>query len=288
MQFQTSVPYEFPAPNPGDRAPTFPPVIFPGKRHRVLIVPNPYWRPWRDFVPMWAVVAATHLTTNGSATDGTTFTTASITPTGNRLVLAFVYSASAGSPDQPTLSGNGITWVSVATLMNADHDVRVSLYRGMVASPSAGAVTITHTGTMLQCLWSINEFDGVDTGGTNGSAAVVQSATGENTASTSLSVTLAAFGDAGNATFGGFGVVKSGAAEVQSPGTGFTELGDFQLDDDGLGWSVQTEWRADNDTTVDQSSASSHIRRQGIAAEIKAAAAAAGTPGWRTLLGVGR
>lgn len=212
-----------------------------------------------------------HLTTNGSATDATSYTTASISPSANKLILATVYCANAGSPPAPTLSGNSLTWVEHGTIMDAGTDVRVTVFRAM-GSPTAGTVLIDFGATtILQCLWTFSEFDGVSTGGTNGSWAVGPAVTNQNTSSTSLTVTLPRIASTLNGVYGGFGVVKSGSFESQSVGSGFTQTGQHNLDDDSLGWSLIAEFRADNDLTVDESSASSHIIRQGVAFQVRAA-----------------
>lgn len=91
---------------------------------------------------------------------------------------------------------------------------------------------------------------------------------------TSLTVTLGAFGDAGNATLGAFGLADNIAI---TPGTGFTEIAEQLVSDGGNDLGLQVQWRNDNDTTVDASWSS--IDAGGVAIEIKAAATAADTSG---------
>jgi hypothetical protein len=64
----------------------------------------------------WAAITATDLTRGGSSSSSSSYTTASITPSANRLVLAWVTNDRWSSPDIPTLSGNGLTWVQVNTV----------------------------------------------------------------------------------------------------------------------------------------------------------------------------
>lgn len=212
-------------------------------------------------------IAAAHLVTSSSETDATSYETASIDPSDNNLVLAAVYSreVSSGIPNIPTLSGNGITWVAVTNVLLQDIH-RITVLRGLVASPSAGAVTIDFDGqTQTYCGWSISEFSGINLGGTNGSGAVGNTAsnTDEN-AGTSLTVTLPAFGSADNATYG---VMRhSSEANTITAGTGFTELA--ETNNTNLG-SFESEFKASNDTSVDWSFASS-AGMLGIAVEIKA------------------
>ena len=224
------------------------------------------------------VISASLLVAASDNVNASSYVTASITPPANQLILAFIGSDNeTGSPGQvPTISGNGLTYVQVATAPYAGTiGKRITLFRAMGASPSAGAVTIDFAGVVQNSGdWHIIAFDGVDTGGTNGSAAVVQSATvAEGAAATSITVTLAAFGSAENATFG---CVAHRANEGTAPGTGFTELADTAHTADSTGH--QSEWRVDNDTTVDASWVTSAVNA-GIAVEIKAAAAAATDPG---------
>lgn len=208
------------------------------------------------------------LTSGWSDTDASSYATASITPTGNLLLLAAVFASKTGGSGIPTLSGNGVTWVQVATLLQ-DTARRVTLFRGMVSSPSAGAVTIDFGGVnQLRCGWSIAEFAGINTGGTNGSAAVVQSATNTATATTSLTVTLAAFGDAGNATYGFFAI--DGILLSLVPGAGFSSI--HTVTSPGENSAILTEWRNDNDTTVNASNTDA-ANWGGIAIEIAAAVA---------------
>jgi len=214
-------------------------------------------------------VTATHLVTSRGTTDTTVYTTASITPTANRLVLAFISSKQFGSGTvaAPTLSGNGLTWVLAATVSGTTNSDGW-LFRAMGASPSAGGVTITFSATQSNCNWSISEFAGVDTGGTNGSAAIVQTAVQQTNSATSCTVTLGTFGAAGNATFGGF---HYGGNAVISAGSGFTLLGG--ANGTGAANAIMTEWRSGNDTSVDASQSTSD-NWWGAAAEIKEASGA--------------
>src|SRR3990167_10939569 len=121
-------------------------------------------------------ITQTTLTGAASTADATSYTTASISPGANRLILAFVYGFhSIGTDVTPTLSGNGLTWVNINHRGLGCSNENMTLFRAMGSSPSAGAVTIDYgANTMDAGVWSIMEFDGVDTSGTNGSGAIVQ------------------------------------------------------------------------------------------------------------------
>lgn len=189
-------------------------------------------------------IAATVLTSNFSNTDASSYATASITPTANALILAAIVIRRDVGVGTVTLSGNGLTWVEIANETENNGTVnRLTLFRAMGASPSAGVVTITATSTANSACWIVQEFTGVEQSGTNGSGAVVAEVTafGLGTAM-SVSTTAPA---AGNAMFGTF---CSPAAIT--PGAQFTELADVAATTPTL--RVQTQWdETGNDGTVD-------------------------------------
>lgn len=218
-----------------------------------------------------ASVTATHLTSSGNDTDASSYTTASITPSANKLILVAVENTKDTTPDIPTLSGNGLTWVQVNTTNG--QVVRITLFRSMGASPSAGTITIDFAGvTQTGAMWSIAEFDGVDTTGTNGSGAIVQSVTGGvNPDTYGWSITLGAFGNANNAAYGAFTSTNA----TMTAGTGFTLLGNAS--NAAPQSKLATEWQATQNTTVaiGYSNPPNTGVVRGIAVEIKQAAVAA-------------
>jgi len=135
----------------------------------------------------------------------------------------------------------------------------------MVPAPTTGALTIDFGGvTQTGCFWLISEYGDTDTSGVNGSAAVVQSATNLTAGATSLTVTLAAFGNSNNGTYG---VFSHSTNEDSTRGSGFTTgPGGYGVSPPSQGF--RSEWRVDNDTTVDMSWATSSPAG-GIALEIK-------------------
>ena len=217
-----------------------------------------------------ATISATNLTSGTSATDATSYATASITPTANRLVLLAVTSHIAGgvSPVEPTATGNGLTWVSISTNVTWNCNLRrMTLFRAMGDAPTTGAITISFgSETQLFSTWSVVEFSNVDTSGTNGSGAIVQVVnhtwgTGFATARTE---TISAFSVNGNAAYG---YKQHGTNEVTTPGVGFTELNDDNLNDGGLLSGNQTQWKL-SDNSIDWTWATS-ARSMAILAEIK-------------------
>lgn len=191
---------------------------------------------------------------------GSSIVTASVTPTANRLVLAAVSSKYTFGGTLPTVSGNSLTYVQVATLANSDY--RITLFRAMGASPAAGAVTASFGGiSQIESSITVTEFGGVLTSGTNGADAVAQSATDSNI-SAGLTVTLSSFVRSSNGTFGAFFKDLNSAL---SAGSGFTALASGNS---GSG-AYLTEFQAANDTSVDVGGSGSAFII-GVAAEIAA------------------
>lgn len=218
-----------------------------------------------------ADMTASNLTTGTSTTDGTVYTTASISPSAYDLVLCHItlQRADSAAPSTPTVTGNGITYDLIDRV---DYDIATTsrnttfLFRGMSASPSSGAITITCGETTDQAIWAIDKVTGADTSGTNGSGAIVQSATNVETTGSgnSLTVTLGAFSSTDNATYGAF---ADDGADNYTEGSGFTKLGYAQITSDLVS---QTEWKSTNDTSVDISFNVNDLVG-GIAIEIKKA-----------------
>src|SRR5262249_12453794 len=159
-----------------------------------------------------------------STTDGTTYTTAAVSPAANNLqLLCVVTGDGTSSPQNPTaVSGVGLTFTLVNSRTSGNPGRRVGLWRALSGSPSTGAVTITFSATQQVATWTWSEFGNVDTGGTNGANAIVQNAQNGCAGCSSLSVTLAAFSSLNNATYGCFG---SNHTVAHTPGSGFTQIG---------------------------------------------------------------
>lgn len=208
-------------------------------------------------------VKENHLGAGGSITDATSYVTASITPNPYRLVLCTVRSKLSAGPAAPTVTGCGLTWVQVDS--QASGAQRITLFRAMGAAPSAGALTIDFGAvTQESCGWSITEFSGVPTTGSNGANAIVQAKKATvNTTDTGMTVTLDPFASANNATYGC--IATAVGVTTISPGTGFTELAENSSDS-----RIEAEFRNDNDTSVDWTWSSSSGVKVAIAVEIAA------------------
>lgn len=213
-------------------------------------------------------VSTTNLTQFNSDTDDTSYATASITPSADKLIIAIVTSSKGSAPDVPTLAGCNLTWVQIAT-NNYDStgtQRTMTMFRALGSSPTSGAVTATFAGTQTACTIIIDEITNADTSGTNGSGAIVQSATNAEAsmASATFTVTLAAFSNTNNATYGAF---SNGDSTTPTAGTSFTGIGAAATTTPII--KSMSEFQAANDTTVTFEAAAGNTAG-GIAIEIKA------------------
>lgn len=214
----------------------------------------------------------TNLTSGGSTTDAASYATASVTPTGGRLILAAVHCYMAtGSlqPPQPTVTGNGITytlqWAQDVDTAGADRGT-MWVFRGMSGAPTAGGITISFGGTTVgACSWTVDQSSGdVNTTGTNGSGAIVSSTGVTSAGATTLSVNYAPAMTSGN---GGFAAFAHQVAQVKTPRAGWTELADVAT----VGvCSLQTQYINGTDTAGSATWATSS-RAAGIILEVKTA-----------------
>lgn len=228
-------------------------------------------------------ITAAHLVTTDDLTSGTTIASGSVTPTNNSLVLVtFVLrnqdaNADPGNPSSVVGGGSHAYTLVNGVLLGSRR--RVCVYRALSSSYTAGAITGTWAINVAGSI-NVDEFAGIDTGGANGASAIVQSATAGPTTGTGLTVTLAAFGAADHAAFGGFG---HEATEATTPGGSFVELGESAT---ATNMGSQTEYFiGDADPVVTWVTS---VSGSGVGVEIKIAAAAAATIAYRrSLLGVG-
>jgi RHS repeat-associated protein len=132
----------------------------------------------------WAVIAVSikpadpaqgPVTVGAGIASGATITLPAWSPGANELVLVAVALRDETKP--VSVSGNGLTFVEIANLDNAQAQTGVNLFRAMGASPAAGSITVTISGNTLPAVASATRFPGVDASGTNGSGAIEAVAT---------------------------------------------------------------------------------------------------------------
>lgn len=210
-------------------------------------------------MPITFAAAGTQLQDTSNTTS---YATASWTPTAARLALLAISSASGTDAVVPSsVSGNGLTWDQVQTAQRADLQRRVTIYRAWVSSVTAGAITITFGASQQGCLAQLSLWNGVAGAADNGASAIVQAVALDWASTNNPSITLAAFADAGNGTYG---ALSHGA--TPSAGSGFTSL--FVGTHASPTNNMITEGRADNATSVDVSAGSG--QGCGVALEIAA------------------
>jgi hypothetical protein len=143
----------------------------------------------------------------------------------------------------------------------------------MSAAPSSGAITATYPNTQDLFLWSLFELDGINSSSSNGSSAVNGNTAANQDISgtlTSVTATLAALFNSNSGAICATVSAKATSSAACTPDAGWTEIDEIPLVSGGIGFSLETQWRASNDTTaLGTWDAASAI--QTIAAEILAA-----------------
>ena len=204
-------------------------------------------------------ITATSLNDGGN-TGQNSITTGSVTLASGRVSLLAVFNFLGAGPSTPVCTG----WTSYRVQTVGSH--KATLFHRL-GDDSSGTHSITFGGTTQDIIdYIIDEFDGVDTGGTNGSNALVQ-AVGGNGSGGTPAWTLAAFGAATNTAY----CVASNDAAQNTPDSGYSALGSILV---GRYWDSVYKTPNGEDTSPNMVAASGNWI--GIAAEIKAAAAGGG------------
>lgn len=217
--------------------------------------------------------------TSGAGSAATSFNTASVAPTGSRLILVSVHAyISTGSvqPATPTVTGNGITYTLVLSQVadNSGTDrANVFLFCGMATSPSSGAINISFGATtMTRCAWAVDQSDsdidlstGTGTGRTNGQCAIAQTVGNVTAGATSLSVS---YSPSMRSDSAGYSMWGHQTQEVKTPRTSWTELSDVTSVTLA---TMETQYFAGTDSAASASWTTSG-RAGGIAIEVKKAA----------------
>ena len=172
-------------------------------------------------------MAGQKLTGGAGVEQASIFTTAVIQPGAQRLVLVFVGSARPGlfasAPSIPTVNGVGLAWQQVNT--SASGDRRLTCFRAM-GQPVSGPLIIDFAGEAQDhCAWTVVEYDGVDTTGVGGAAAIAQSKPA-TAATAGASVALAPSTDPSrNPTVAAVMLALADRpSKPVTPGAGFTEI----------------------------------------------------------------
>ena len=107
-------------------------------------------------------IAATLLTSGTSTTDGSSFTTASVTPAANSLLLVFVVNAVTGGADA-TVSGFSATWTRRVN-QAASSSTKLSVHSAQLgATPGSGTLTIAAAPATGSIVWHVVQVTGHNT-----------------------------------------------------------------------------------------------------------------------------
>lgn len=160
----------------------------------------------------------TLLTQGSTSANGSSATTASISPLSGVPIYICLDTVKSGTPTLDSVTGLGLTWELVD---QEDGNSRIlAVYRACgVVTP--GTVTINVTGTMLSFVWYVFQWVGADPLGTAGSSSVVQFNSGTTASVTSVNSTLTnPLARTGNAMFV---IVGRNVLEDTVPDADFTE-----------------------------------------------------------------
>ncbi|HEX2910381.1 MAG TPA: hypothetical protein VH186_06200 [Chloroflexia bacterium] len=189
------------------------------------------------------------------------FSTASITPTANKVVIIAVfnegYTIDAGVP---SISGCNITWNQITTRMqNSGNNYwrsRVTLFWGVSDTPTVGALTINCGANSSNTAWAVVQLTGAAT-----VTPIVQSNTNSfNGSATGLSLTLSSFANPLNATLG---ICFAEGVSMNNSGSNFTNLSLLYNN------KVNTQFANSPQTNVNWTWSSTNDRSVAAAIEIK-------------------
>ena len=189
-----------------------------------------------------AVSTPVLLTSGGVAGNATSDTTASISPTGGSLLIAWVATRAGGGPQthsiSDTLTGTG-AWTQLTDTVG---DSRGSLFYAVAGpSPGTGTITFTYGGTQNRRSFIVAEVTGQDT-----ATPVVGSNIVTGSGAT-LNISLPTSVDDGNLAYSAIGAHDSASI---TPGTGETELTEVSS---GGGGEMRSQSQYGTDQTHDWS-----------------------------------
>lgn len=191
-------------------------------------------------------IHGTNITSGGSGTDGTAFTTASVTLKAGVLYCMSVENTATSADVVSSIdsaTGGFPTFTSRSSTQFNGTANRVSIWSAVPTSDFTGTLRINFGATQTGAAWGLNAFYHVNTATTDG---IIQNAVGTGTSVTPLA-TLAAFGSAENVGHAAFGI---NANATGAPTSATTK----ELSDNGANppaQALQTSM-AYNDTTMDE------------------------------------
>jgi hypothetical protein len=157
-------------------------------------------------------------TNAGAATDQVT---SSFARSANRLYVMLTHNttSSPAAPNPTAVDAGGLTWVAIDGVLYDSSNRRIKAFRAMKSTGlSTEATTISYSAAPTGFMYDIYEIDGVDTGGTDGSGAVVESKVDTGSNVTTATITLADMTNV-SAVFAAFGIF---VADTPTEGSGYT------------------------------------------------------------------
>ena len=191
-------------------------------------------------------IAVTAISAVASTVNSATYAINSFTPVANRLYILAIESSHAANAVDPTItpSNTGLNYVKIVARpwsTSSANQSTLSIWRAMKPSGLTTGVDTIDFATIVQtgCTYSLIELTGIDTSGTDGSGAIVQSnsAFDDTTTATAINVTLAALANANNIGYSAAGV---NANITQTPGHSETKIDD--LGHTLPSYALQTQW----------------------------------------------
>lgn len=165
-------------------------------------------------------LALMHLTTANDDTNATSYTTASLSPTGSSLLVIGIVGAVSGAPPTPTVTGFSATWTAVQSSAFDVAGTQRTLFTfsaQLGASPGTGTIGISFGVTSMSGAgWSVVQITGHNT------SAPTRLPVENHSTGTSQSATLAALADTANVALA---FVASDEAVTFTAGNTFTMLG---------------------------------------------------------------
>lgn len=208
-------------------------------------------------------IRATNIAAAGSTSNvaaASSYSVGSQQPLPRRLYLLAVQLSQGTTTVKPTINHTGFTWDDVTNVGSGNDQMWI--FRCMPNTLiSAATLDITmNTSTHTGCNYSLDEFDNVWLGGTNGAEAIIQTTTGSAASGTASDLTdLAAFKNPNNlgyvAAYHRAAEATNGTADsvtiLNGTGTSYStptvalgvgvKLNDV---DPVLGWTTSATWRA--------------------------------------------
>jgi len=201
------------------------------------------------------------------AIDRTSYTTASVSPSANSWLCVDVYSRDdAGGIAAPTITGLSLTWTTEFTKTDASGAHQITrAYARTGSSPGSGTITLNWgAATMDGAGWFVYQL-GTDV---DPSDPFVQTLGNTDAGSvTSITVTLAAFGDPANRPLIS---ASHRANEGSTPEAGYTEVGDLNGANPLIGFALAYH-PSTTDTTPSYSWATIGAPAVAVASEMRAA-----------------